>query len=176
VRVVSEASRARLEELLAQRRYATALDSAVNELSGLGLSVARDDAVSKEAVAAALSSALEQDKFHLVWHRVWGVRLRSELIETTDRLAGLLDGERGTFVWGVRPSVGFVVSVAAALRSLPEHIGPAPGDVGPRGVASDLLLVGDDGRSGLRLEYIHRSNADEYELRSWGRYAIPVAS
>lgn len=36
------------------------------------------------------------------------------------------------------------------------------------------ILVSEDGESGLRLEYNHYANADEYELRSWGRYAVVV--
>ena len=44
------------------------------------------------------------------------------------------------------------------------------GAVGPGGIGSDLLLIADEGRSGLRLEYNHYAPADEYELRTWGRY------
>jgi hypothetical protein len=46
--------------------------------------------------------------------------------------------------------------------------------VGPGGIGSDLLLVADEGESGLRLEYNHYGQADEYELRSWGRYAFSL--
>jgi len=100
--------------------------------------------------------------------------LRAEVIETTARLADLLEGEQAVLVWGQRPHVGFVVPVAAALRTLPEHIGPEPGKVGPGGIGSDVILVGEDGKSGLLLAYNHLGNADEYELRSWGRYARSV--
>lgn len=171
---MTDESKARLDELLAQRRYAAALDAAADQLVSLGVAAARDDALTKEAVQAALDAVKQQDEFHLIWHRVWGVRLRVEVIETTRRLADLLDGERATLVWGHSPPVGFIVAVATALRSLPQHIGPEPGEVGPGGVGSDLLLVTDEGQSGLRLEYNHYAHADEYELRSWGRYARSV--
>ena len=69
---------------------------------------------------------------------------------------------------------GFLVSVTAALRTLTGHIGPEPSDVGAGGTGSDLLLVADHGQSGMRLEYNHSSSADEYELRSWGRYARAI--
>lgn len=163
-----------MEGLLAQRRYAAALDAAAGELGLLGVTVAREDAVTKEAVHAALDAVKQQDNFHLVSHRVWGVRLRSEVMETTRRLADRLDGERATLVWGHSPPVGFVVAVATALRGLPAHIGPEPEEIGPGGVGSDLLLVADEGQSGLRLGYNHHANADEYELRSWGRFALTV--
>jgi hypothetical protein len=41
-------------------------------------------------------------------------------------------------------------------------------------MGSDLLVVADEGESGLRLEYNHYGHADEYELRSWGRYAFSL--
>jgi hypothetical protein len=172
--MTDEARRARMNELLAQRRYSGALDAAVEQLGGLGLTVGRGDAVTKDAVQSALDAVKEWDKFHLVWHRVWGVRLRAEVSEMTSRLADILEGERAALVWGHSPPVGFLVSVAAALRSLPGHIGPEPGEVGAGGIPPDLLLVADHGQSGLRLEYNHYPNADEYELRSWGRYAREI--
>ncbi len=172
--MTDEARHARMKELLSQRRYSAALDEATEQLGRLGLTVARDDALTKEAVQSALDAVKEQGRFHLVWHRVWGVRLRSEVIETTSRLAGMLHGEQAALVWGHPPPVGFLVPVVVALRSLPAHIGPEPGEVGPGGVGSDLLLVADEGQSGLWLEYNHHANADEYELRSWGRYAREV--
>jgi hypothetical protein len=172
--MTDEARRERMNELLSQRRYSVAIAGATERLARLGLAVARDDVVPKEAVQSALAAAKAQDAFHLVWHRVWGARLRSEVIETTGRLAGLLDGERAVLVWGTSPPVGALVSVSAALLSLPAHIGPDHDAVGPGGVGSDLLLVADGGQSGLRLEYNHHSHADEYELRAWGRYARSV--
>ena len=168
--------RTRMEELLAQRGYTAALEAAGEQLAELGVPVRRDDAVAKEAVSAALDAVKQQDSFHLVWHRVWGVRLRSEVLETTARLASLLEGEQAVLVWGHSPPVGFLVSVAAVLRSLPQHIGPEPGDVGPGGIGSDIVLVAEEGQSGLLLEYNHHAHADEYELRSWGRYARSVGS
>jgi hypothetical protein len=164
-----------MNELLAQRRYATALDAAIEQLTDLlDFPVGRDDAVTKEAVKAALDAVKEHERFHLVWHRVWGVRLRAEVMETTARLADLLDGERALLLWGNSPAVGLRVPVAAVLRSLPEHIGPEPGADGPGGIGSDLVLVAEEGDSGLRLEYNHHGHADEYELRSWGHYARSV--
>lgn len=38
----------------------------------------------------------------------------------------------------------------------------------------DLMLVAGDGLSGVVLTYRRRVDADEYELRSWGRFAIAL--
>jgi hypothetical protein len=181
---MTDARRERLKELLEQRGYAAALDVAVAELRSLGLTVDRADAVTKEAVSAAHQQVAEQDRYHLIWHRVWGVRLRDEVLATSVRLADLLHDERAVLVWRSWPAdrkwpvssvhVGFLVSVAEALRQLPAHIGPDEGEVGPGGIGSDLLLVSEDGESGIRLEYNHNARSDEYELRSWGRYARVV--
>ena len=48
---------ARMEELLALRRYSAALETAVDQLGAIvGLPFGRDDAVSREAVDAALDA------------------------------------------------------------------------------------------------------------------------
>ena len=75
---------------------------------------------------------------------------------------------------GPLAAVGFLIGVGDILRLLPDQIGPEPGDDGRATAAPDLVLIGDDGASGLRLEYNHRGHADEYELQVWGRYAVPV--
>ena len=74
---------------------------------------------------------------------------------------------------GVRTGAKSDVRAQSRLRSArsPEHIGPEPGKVGPGGIGSDVLLVAEEGKSGFLLEYNHLGNADEYELRSWGRFA-----
>jgi hypothetical protein len=165
---------ARMKELLAQRRYLAALKTAAAQLGDLGVTLGRDDALTKEAVQSALDAVGDLERYHLIWHRVWGVMLRSEVIETTNQLASRLDGERAALVWGHSPAVGFLVDVPAALSALPAYVGPEPGEVGLGGIGSDLLLVADEGKSGLRLEYNHYAHADEYELRSWGRYAFSL--
>jgi hypothetical protein len=163
-----------MQELLAQRRYLAALQTAAEQLGGLGVTLGRDDALTKEAVQSALDAVGELERYHLIWHRLWGVMLRSEVIETTNQLASRLEGERAALVWGHSPAVGFLVDVPPVIRALSAHIGPEPGEVGPGGIGSDLLLVADEGESGLRLEYNHYGHADEYELRSWGRYAFSL--
>lgn len=173
---MTQQRRERLNELLAQRRYSATLDETAAQIGTLlGIEVDPDDALTKEAVAAAQAAMLAQQRYHRVWHRVWGVRLRDEMIETTGRLATILAGERAALVWGHSPPVGFVVPVATTLRMIPARLGPREGEIGPGGIGSDLLLVTDDGESGLLLEYNHLSDADEYEMRTWGRYAVPVA-
>lgn len=173
---MSSDRRARMQELLAQRRHSAALQAAAEQLGSLGVAIEPGDALTKEAAQATLDAVKEQEKYHRIWHRVWGVRLWAEVIKTANELADLLQGDRAALVWRHSPPVGFLVDVALALRTLPEHIGPKPGDVGPEGVGSDLLLVADEGQSGLRLEYNHYGQADEYELRSWGRYAVSLAT
>ena len=60
------------------------------------------------------------------------------------------------------------------IKALSTRIGPEPGEAGPGGIGSDLLLVADEGESGLRLVYNHYGHADQYELRPWGRYAFSL--
>jgi hypothetical protein len=163
-----------MHELLTQRRYLAALQTVAEQLGGLGVPLGRDDALTKEAVQSALDAVGDLERYHFIWHRVWGVMLRSEVIETTNQLASRLEGERAALVWAHSPAVGFLVDVPQVLRALSAHIGPEPGEVGPGGIGSDLLLVADEGESGLRLEYNHYGHADEYELRSWGRYAFSL--
>lgn len=97
--VSSTDRRQRMQELLTQRRYAAALDEAAEALSSLGLAVRRDEAVAQEAVEVVQGALVAQQRYHLVWHRVWGVRLRGEMLETCARLAAALDGERAVLVW-----------------------------------------------------------------------------
>jgi hypothetical protein len=168
---MTEQRRERLNEKLSQRRYAAALQAAAKDLSQLmGQPITGAEALSKEATRTALDAVEARAKYHLVWHRVWGAKLRDEMLETTGRLAAKLGGEAAILVWRHSPPVGFIVPVVAALLHLPAHLGPPPG-----GISSDVLLVADDGESGLRLEYNHYANADEYELQAWGRFAVPVS-
>jgi hypothetical protein len=170
-----------MEELLAQRRYRAALQTAVEQLGDFGVTLERDDALTKEAVQAALDALRELAAYHLIWHRVWGVMLRSEFIETTHHLASRLEGERAALVWGNWPPIwsnwppaGFLVDVPLALRALSEHIGPEPGEVYGPVSGPYILIVADEGDTGLMLEYHHYPKADEYWLRSWGRYAFSL--
>jgi hypothetical protein len=173
---MTEQRRERLNEKFAQRRYAAALQAAAEELTELiGEPITGAEAMSKEATRAALDAAEGEAKHHLVWHRVWGVRLRDEMLETTGRLAAKLGGEGAVLVWRHSPPVGFVVPVAAALLHLPAYLGPPPEVMGSEIISSDVLLVAGDGESGLRLEYDHYAHADEYELRVWGRFAVSVS-
>jgi hypothetical protein len=164
-----------MEELLAQNRYRRTLQTVVEQLGDFGLTLERDDALTKEAVQAALDAAADRETYHFIWHRVWGVMLRSEVIETMHHLASRLEGERAALVWDDWPApVGFLVDVPLALRALPAHIGAKPGQVYGPVAGPYILLVADEGDSGLRLSYKHYSNADQYELRSWGRYAFSL--
>jgi hypothetical protein len=88
---------------------------------------------------------------------------------TVRRLAELIGDEPVTLVWGSPGSAAFAVSPHAALNALVDCIGPDDGDA-----ICDLMLVAGDGLSGLVLTYRHRTDADEYELRSWGQFAIAL--
>ena len=172
---MTEERRARMKQLVDERRYAAAVESTARQLGGLGLAVRGEDAVPWASAKAALDALAGQDRYHRVWHRSWGVRLRAELVETTGRLADLLEGERAVLTWGRRDTrVGFAVSASAALRALPAHVGPPPHAVGPGGIGSDLLLTSADGASGMFLTYRHEPFADEYFMESWGAYARVV--
>lgn len=174
MQAVTSDRKARLEELLARRRFAAALLESLEHINDLGVALGRDDALAAEAVQAALDAVEKRKGFHGIWHRVWGVMLRSEAMETTNRLASRLEGERAVLLWREVPPVGFVVDVSLALRALSEHIGPEPGELGAVGPGYVVLLVADGGESGLRFGYEHYGSADQYELESWGRYALPL--
>lgn len=85
------------------------------------------------------------------------------------RLAELIGDEPVTLIWGSSGSAAFAVSPQAALHKLVDCVGPDDSNAG-----CDLTLVAGDGRSGLVLTYRHRADVDEYELRSWGQFAIAV--
>ena len=167
--------RARIEDLAAQARYASALHPAAAELSALlEIPVTRTDATTRDAVQTALNASSAQNRAHFVWHRVWGVRLRSEFLGTMRHLAELLPDEPVLLVWGRSPAVGFVVPLSAALTRLPQRLGPDPGNQALAAIGFEVLLATGDGASGLRFGYHHHANADQYELLSWGRFARPV--
>ncbi|WP_027006571.1 hypothetical protein [Conexibacter woesei] len=178
-----EARQEALRERLADRFYREAIAGAARQLSELlGTTVSADQALPRSAVDAARAAYLEQERFHLVWRRVWGVRLRDEMLETTRRL-GSATPDRAQLVWMwwdrehkpvARTAVAFEVETATVLSQLPRHLGPPPGDVGPGGVGSDLLLVSADGSSGVHLDYEHHADRDEYEMLVWGAFARPV--
>jgi hypothetical protein len=175
---------ARLRTLLGERTYDAAVTSAAAELSEI-LDISGADGVSRDEAQAALDTFLAQNRFHLVWHRAWGARLRDEVLETCGRIAARLGEEVGVVVWSHqhgdgwqrgREHVGFRLQLSVALQGLAPHVGPPRGDIGTAGKSSDLLLVSSDLESGLHLDYNHYANADEYEMRVWGQYAFAVAS
>jgi hypothetical protein len=171
---VTEERRARMQQLLEQNRYSAALQAATNQLGDLGITLGRDDALTREAVQSALDAVEEQARYHFIWHRIWGGRLRSEVIATTTQLASRLEGERAVLVWGYPTAVAFLVDVPLVLKTLPGQIGPEPDDLLSGGIGSDILVVADDGDSGLQLGYKQYPHADEYWLHPWGRYAFSL--
>ena len=178
-----EVRQARLHEKLESLTYRNAIAGAAGQLSQLlGTTVSVDQALPKSAVDAARAALSTQNRYHLVWRRVWGVRLRDEMLEIARRVAeGPPDRAILVWVWWDRQRkpleaipVAFEVSTASVLTQLPPHLGPPPGDVGPGGVGSDLLLVSPDGDSGVHLDYQHHGDRDEYEMLVWGAYARSV--
>ena len=115
-----------------------------------------------------------------MWRRVWGVHLRDEMLETARRLGRAApDTAHLVWVWwdldrGRLAPVAFQVKPSTALSELPHHLGPPPGEVGPGGAGSDLLLVCADGNSGVHLDYQHHADRDEYEMLVWGAFARPI--
>lgn len=147
-------------------RYAAAQRRIAAELAGRGLPVGPDEFLSLEARDAAMASVAAQRRLHLVWHRIWGVQLRGEMQSTVRRLGELIADDPVTLVWG---SAAFAVSPREALDALVDDIGPDDSHA-----SCDLMLVAGDGLSGLVLTYRHLTDADEYELRSWGQFAIAL--
>jgi hypothetical protein len=150
-------------------RYAKVQRAAAEDLLRRVLPVGPDEHLALGARQAALDAFAEQRRFHLVWHRVWGVRLRAEMVSTMRRLADLIGDDPVTLIWASTAPAAFAVSPRAALHALVPHVGPESGDAD-----CDLLLVAGDGLSGLALTYRHMADADEYELRSWGQFAIAL--
>jgi len=163
--------------------YRDAVVGAAEQLSELlGTPLSRENALPSTAVETARAAHRAQERFHLIWRRVWGVRLKAEVLEVMRRLADHAP-ERATLVWVWRDRekkptravpVAFAVSAREALFRLPAHIGPADDEVGPGGVGSDLLLVSADCTSGVHLDYQHYADRDEYEMLVWGAFARPL--
>ena len=158
-----------MRDLAAQQRYAHALRSTQADLSSLlGYGVGADQAISREGVCAAIRAITQQSRAHQSWHRVWGVRLRDEMLDLIDRLAEALIDERAVLLWQSSVPVGFELPVPVALRLADQ--------VGVDGPGQDLVLVGDAGDSGLVLAYERLPDAEQFELASWGRFAMPITS
>jgi hypothetical protein len=143
-----------------------------------------EDALARSVVDGARSAYASQERRHLVWRRVWGVRLREEMLAIACRVADRAP-DRAVLVWmwwdlQRRPvraiPVAFEVPTRLALTELPRHLGPPAGEVGPGGVGSDLLPVSTGGESGVHLDYEHHADRDEYEMLVWGAHARPVPS
>ncbi|MEH3053626.1 MAG: hypothetical protein PGN13_06380 [Patulibacter minatonensis] len=166
--------RARIAELARQARYAAAVPEAARQVSAiLGVELDADDAVTKEAVDAARRSVGVASRGHLVWHRIWGVRLYGEMLEAAGRLGDLLGDERALLLWPQpeHPTVGLLVPLGPALNELPAWLHDDE-----RFPGADLVLLSELGESGLVLEFNAHAHAEEYELHSWGRYARPVSA
>jgi len=174
----------RLRERLDAVTYRDAVAGAAEQLSELlGATLSPEDALPSTAVEAARAAHREQEQYHLIWRRVWGVRLKAEVVEVAKRLADDAP-EPATLVWvwwdrQKKPlrtvPVAFAVSAREALSRLPQYLGPPADEVGPGGVGSDLLLVSSDCTSGVHLDYQHYADRDEYEMLVWGAFARPVA-
>ena len=172
-----------LRERLQDLSYRDAIAGAAQQLSELlDVTVSPDQALPRSAVDAARETYSKEGRFHLVWRRVWGVHLRDEMLETARRL-GSCGPETAHLVWvtwdrehraAKSTPVAFQVTTTTALTQLPPHLGPRPGEVGPGGVGSDLLLVSAEGSSGVHLDYQHHADRDEYEMFVWGAFARPV--
>jgi hypothetical protein len=179
-----QARQERLRERLHAVTYRDAVAGAAVQLSEmLDASVSPEDALPSAAVEKARAAHREQERYHLIWRRVWGVRLKAEVLDVARRLADHAD-ESATLVWvwwdrEKKPlravPVAFTVSAREVLTRLPPFIGPRADEVGPGGVGSDLLLVSADCASGVHLDYQHYGDRDEYEMLVWGAFARPVA-
>ena len=178
-----EARQSRLRDRLEARAYGDAVARAAEQLSRLlGTRLSAQDALPQAAVESARSAYLQQERYHLIWRRVWGVRLRDEMLEICRRLASDLP-DRVTLVWvdwdeKRKPvqgaAVAFEVAAQIVLLELPQHLGPPPDNVGPGGAGSDILLTCADGQSGVHLDYQHHADRDEYEMLVWGAFARPL--
>lgn len=164
--------RVELEHRRERIHYARAQELAAEELAARGLVVGPEAGLAIEACRAALDAVAAQEPFHLVWHRIWGVRLRAEMIVTVGKLADVLGDDPVTLVWNSRRSAAaFAVSPREALKVLGPQLGPGPDDA-----TSDLVLFDSDGEGGLVLNYEHHLSSDDYELRTWGRFDAVLTS
>ncbi len=166
---VDSGRREELEQRRARARYAAAQRRIAADLAVRGLPVGPDEFLSLEAHNAALATLAAQRRLYLVWHRIWGVRMRAGMESTMRRLAELIGDEPVMLVWGSPAPSAFAVWPQAALHALDDYVGPDDGNAG-----RDLMLVTDEGPSGLVLAYRHLADVDEDERRSRGHFAIAL--
>lgn len=91
---------ARLQSLLADRRYAETQSRAHSELERLlGLNLDAVAAAARAATEKATETKTEQQRFHAAWHRVWGVRLREEMQRSIAVIGESFAGESALLAW-----------------------------------------------------------------------------
>ena len=163
---------AHIDRLAGRSRSSAALDATAARLTEfIGAVVRPSDAASSDAVQLALNAVQAQERSALAWQRTWAANLRSEMLETTDGLASALKGNRTLLIWGTAPPLGFSVDLGDALSTLPRLVGPEPGVPVSERFGDELLLLGENGKSGLHLLCRPSQSGDQYDLRAWGRYA-----
>ena len=106
----------------------------------------------------SLIAASKPDLQRQVWTSDLADDVRTSLVVTAEHLAGV----PAYWLHRLSPYVGAVlVPVDRVLRHAARTF--TPGDY-------DVVLVSDDGGSGVRLAWDHLPDGDEYELVRWGVY------
>jgi hypothetical protein len=106
----------------------------------------------------SLIAARNADVQRQAWASDLAEEVRASLVATAEPLAGV----QAYWLYRLSADVGAVlVPVDRMLQHAARTF--APGDY-------DVVLVGDDGESGVRLAWDHLPDGDEYELVRWGAY------
>jgi hypothetical protein len=125
---------------------------------------ARDDFLSLEGAEALQAAVVDQARYHLVFHRIWGDRLAGEVTMALRTLGDRLEGDHA-YVILCDPLEAVRIPVGPLLRHTAAHLSRD----------TDVTLVTGEADSGLVLTWDHLPNADEYSLLTWGRFAFDLS-
>jgi hypothetical protein len=145
----------------ARRRHRPKL---LEELAGtIGREPSLDDFLSLQAAEVLQSAVIDQARFHLVTHRIWGDRLAGEGAVTLRAIGDRLRDDEAYLLLR-DPMEAVLVPVSAVLRHTAAHLSQRSG----------VTLVTAEADSGLVLTWDHLAYADEYSLLTWGRFAFDL--
>jgi hypothetical protein len=131
----------------------------------IGREPSLDEFLSLAAADRLHAAVVEQGRYHLVTHRVWGDRLGAEAAMTLRTIAQRLDGEEAYLLLWKPTTEAVLVPVRPVLEHAALNLSRA----------SDVTLVSPDAEAGLTLTWDHLVDADEYSLRTWGRFAFDLS-
>jgi hypothetical protein len=154
---------ARLQERLRTHRGRQLRDDVADEVERIagfrpGLDEFLSAAATDRLTERYLIGARKPDRQRRTWSSDLAEDVRTSLVATAEHLAGV----PAYWLHRLSPDAGAVlVPTDRVLRHAARTF--APGNY-------DVVLVSDDGESGLRFAWDHLPEADEYELVTWGAF------